>query len=250
VLVKKYLDATAVAGQIHSYLLEIVNEQSSCVDPITGRRALLSDARCSLKELSAAETADPPTHDSSPMWGGGIADDHAVYRHRRRMLSDSRLMADDGAARSCDAASLLHDAASGLDGGGHALVLGARFSGKTTLLQQLNYLAANLARDEPTRHIPVLLDFADLVTACRSGAAAASADRAAANEDVSGVAAEGADRQDDKPVAPPAADAAARARSVRVAKIGGGSGTPGGVATEPLERVVSYMDCVDAARVD
>ena len=142
------------------YLLEILNEQSSCLDPVTGRRVLLSEMSCSLRVLAGMERAK--LREKVDSREAGLLEDNSVYELR-----------GGGAPRGDDA---LHDTAAILldeeaTGGKlhNAVVIGPPRSGRSSLLRQLCYMAAVAGQDSRESPVPVLINLESLVAQCDEG---------------------------------------------------------------------------------
>ena len=141
------------------YILEILNEQSSCMDPVTGRKALLSEMSCSLRVLAGMERAK--LREKVDSREPGLLEDNSVYE--QRALGGEQT--DDAAE---DTAEILLDEHSTDGKLHHAVVIGPPYSGRSSLLRQLAYMAAVAARDDRGHPVPVLIDLAELASQCSS----------------------------------------------------------------------------------
>ena len=141
------------------YILEILNEQSSCIDPVTGRKALLSDMSYTLRVLAGMERTKLRDQVYSREPAAGLLEDNSVYEQRalRGAQTDDAMQ---------DSAEILLDEHSTDGNLHHAIVIGPPYSGRSSLLRKLAYTAAVAARDDRARPIPVLIDLGELALQC------------------------------------------------------------------------------------
>ena len=140
------------------YILEILNEQADGTDPVTGRRALLSEMSCSLRVLAGMERAK--LHEKIDSRDPGLLEDNSVYEQRGASGSG----ADD--TQAGDTAEILLDVQYTDGALHHAVVIGPPYSGRSSLLRQLAYMAAVAARDDKEKPVPILIDLAELIPQC------------------------------------------------------------------------------------
>ena len=153
------MDEEAMEDLREDYIMGIMSNCQSCLDPISGERMLVADLSYTVRRLSVAERFNLRNENEL----SDSSEDNQLFERRssttlaERSLSGSTggLGRDDEGDQTKDGATVLLTADKEFS---HVVVLGAPACGKTTLLQKMRYWAAISAYQEPEQHpIPVFV---------------------------------------------------------------------------------------------
>ena len=151
------------------YVMGIMSNCQSCLDPISGERMLVADLSYTVRRLTVAERFNLRNENEL----SDSAEDNQLFERRSSTTLAERSLSGStgGFGRAGEEGSSTKDGATVLLTGSaefsHVVVLGAPACGKTTLLQKMRYWAAISAYQEPDKFpIPVfvyLVGFAKFV---------------------------------------------------------------------------------------
>ena len=143
-----------------SYIMGIMSNCQSCLDPISGERLLVADLSYTIRLLSVEERFNLRNENEL----SDSVEDNALFERRSGTglgVLQSLSGSSGGFERRGEDSDATIDGATVLltrqDEFGHVVVLGAPASGKTTLLQKMRYWAAITAYQDEAAPVPVFV---------------------------------------------------------------------------------------------